>query len=112
MRQFVICLTILVTSSLSSTLNELVAAESIDIGTRCELFVDEYLIERMTGARLALHRPLETDDVCVHDTPWEGNRTLYYTIFQDDDIYRMYYRGSEINLDDDNYSIPFDYFII
>ncbi len=82
------------------------AEEPIDIGSRRELFVDRHLIDRLDGARLALHRPVETDDVFVHDTPWEGNRTLYYTIFQDGDIYRMYYRSSQINLDDDFGRLP------
>lgn len=85
------------------------AAEPIDIGTRRELFVDEHLIAEMKGgARLRLHRPVETDDVFVHDTPWEGNRTMYYTIFPDGDIYRMYYRGSQIDLTGGNYAIPYN----
>jgi hypothetical protein len=104
-----ICLAVVVAIAVPQLLAELDAAEPIDIGSRRELFVDEYLIERMTrGARLRLHRPVETDDIFVHDTPWEGNRTLYYTIFQDGDIYRMYYRGSQIELDGGAYSIPYN----
>ena len=84
-------------------------AEPLDIGSRRELFVDDHLIDRLSGgARLQLHRPAETNDVFVHDTPWEGNRTLYYTIFQDGDIYRMYYRGSQIDLPKGGYSIPYN----
>ncbi len=30
----------------------------------------------------------------MHDAPWEGNTSGYHTVFKDDDIYRMYYRGS------------------
>jgi len=92
-----------------AALNAAHAVQAIDIGSRRELFVDEYLIERMTaGARLRLHRPVETDDVFVHDTPWEGNRTLYYTMFRDGDVYRMYYRGSQIDLTGGAYSIPYN----
>ena len=83
--------------------------EPIDIGSRLELMVDEYLIERMTGgAELRLHRPTERELVMVFDKPWEGNRTGYYTIFQDGDLYRMYYRGSKLILGKD-FSIPYDY---
>jgi hypothetical protein len=32
--------------------------------------------------------------VLVADQPWEGNTSAYYTVFQDGDRYRMYYRGS------------------
>jgi len=88
---------------------QLDAEDVVDIGSRRELFVDSQLVERLTGtARLRLHRPIETDDVFVHDTPWEGNRTLYYTIFQDRGIYRMYYRGSQIDLTDGKYAIPYN----
>ena len=31
------------------------------------------------------------------DRPWEGNTSAYYTIFQDGDLYRMYYRGSHFD---------------
>ena len=109
MKPLAICLTILAAQALNSTRSALSAAEPIDVGDRRELFVDEHLIERMTGgARLQLHRPVETEDVFVHDTPWEGNRTLYYTMFQDGGIYRMYYRGSQIDVTSDGYSIPYN----
>jgi hypothetical protein len=85
------------------------AAEPINIGSRRELFVDRYLVETVTGAaRFQLHRPRQTDDVFVHDTPWEGNRSMYHTVFRDGDIYRMYYRGSEITVDGKGYGIPYN----
>ena len=31
------------------------AAETIDVGSRLELMVDEYLIEKISGAALTLH---------------------------------------------------------
>ena len=57
--------------------------EAIDNGTRRELLVDDYFIEKIVGARLVLHKP------------WEGNICGYHTIFRDGDLYRMYYRGSQ-----------------
>lgn len=109
MRICILCLTILASPALGRSIGVAFAAEPIEIGTRRELFVDRFLIERMSGgARLQLHRPRETNDVFVHDTPWEGNRTLYYTLFRDGDIYRMYYRGSQIDLKDGSYSIPYN----
>jgi hypothetical protein len=71
------------------------AAEPVDIGSRRELFVDDYLIERLTGhAQLRLHRPTPREVVLVCDRPWEGNGCNYMTVFQDGERYRMYYRGS------------------
>ena len=76
----------------------LVTAEPLDIGSRLELFVDDYLIDELAGdAELKLHRPEPREVVLVTDRPWEGNTSAYYTIFQDDDVLRMYYRGSHFD---------------
>ena len=66
-----------------------------DIGSRLEPFVDDYLIDRLAGtARLEVQRPEPREVVFTADRPWEGNTSAYYTIFQDGDTYRMYYRGA------------------
>jgi len=63
-----------------------------DIGTRRELFVDDYLIERMEGCDLLLHHPVKREIVMRFDKPWEGNGCGYSTtVFHDGDKYRMYY---------------------
>ncbi len=72
-------------------------AQPVDIGSRLELMVDDSLIESMTGARLTLHRPVEREVAIVLDQPWEGNNGGYVTVFQDGDLYRMYYRGKQLN---------------
>jgi len=81
------CLTCASSSSL--------AQETIDIGSRLELFVDDYLIDKLSGdVRLHLHKPVPHDVALITDQPWEGNICAYYTVFQDGDRYRMYYRGA------------------
>jgi len=75
----------------------LIAAEpaAVEIGQRRELFVDHHLIEDVTGeAKLEVQQAEPHEVVLVTDEPWEGNTCAYYTIFQDGDLYRMYYRGS------------------
>lgn len=73
----------------------LAAAEPIVIGSRLEPLMDDFLIQSLAGdARLDLKRPEPREVVLVTDRPWEGNTCAYYTIFQDGDRYRMYYRGS------------------
>lgn len=74
-------------------------SEIHNIGSRLELFVDDWLIEEMEGARLLLHHPSLREVALVCDKPWEGNTCAYFTVFQDGDIYRMYYRGSHNNLE-------------
>jgi hypothetical protein len=69
--------------------------EAAKIGSRLEPFVDGHLIERTSGsARLVVQRPTPREVVLTADAPWEGNTSAYYTVFQDGDTYRMYYRGS------------------
>lgn len=71
------------------------AAEPIALGSRLELFVDDFLIESTTGdLHQRLHEPQPREVVLVTGEPWEGNTCAYYTIFQDGPLYRMYYRGS------------------
>lgn len=70
------------------------AVEPIDIGSRRELFVDDYLIEQLAGeAELRLHQPTPREIAILHDAPWEGTASSSHTVFQDGELYRMYYRG-------------------
>lgn len=74
------------------------AAEPIALGSRLELFVDEYLQESLQGdLQRRVEQPTPAEVVLVTDAPWEGNTCAYYTILQDGDLYRMYYRGSHFN---------------
>jgi hypothetical protein len=66
----------------------------VNIGSRLELFVDDWLIDEMKGVELRLHHPTPREVVFRFDAPWEGNTCAYVTVFQDGDIFRMYYRGS------------------
>jgi hypothetical protein len=71
--------------------------EPVDIGSRLELFADSYLIDTLSGgARRELHHPVPQEVSIVMDRPWEGNGVNYVTVFQDGDLYRMYYRGANV----------------
>jgi len=68
-----------------------------DIGSRLELFVDDWLIERLDGqAERRLHHPEAREVALVLDRPWEGNGVGYVTVFRDGDRFRMYYRGCDV----------------
>lgn len=72
------------------------AAEPIDIGSRLELFVDDYLIAEKKGEiALVMLRPEPKEVVLVTDSDWEGNTSLFCSLFRDRGIYRMIYRGSQ-----------------
>ena len=47
------------------------AAEPIDIGSRRELFVDGFLVDRLEGVRHRLHRPRPAEISVTLDRPWE-----------------------------------------
>ena len=69
-----------------------------DIGSRRELFVDTFLVDQLKGqAQLCLHHPVPQEEVFVFDAPWEGSGSNYVNIFKDGDIYRMYYKGVQID---------------
>ncbi|MBM3501886.1 MAG: hypothetical protein FJX74_24800 [Armatimonadetes bacterium] len=83
----------------------LAAAQPLDLGTRRELLVDDYLIERLSGgATLRMHAPVPREVALVADAPWEGNGSLYATVLQDGDRYRMYYRGGHYRLTPQEYT--------
>ena len=69
------------------------AVEPIQIGSRLEPFVDDFLIETTSGVALTLQKPTPREVVFVHEKPWEGNITAHHTVFRDGDRYRMYYGG-------------------
>lgn len=72
-----------------------IAAEPLAIGGRRELFVDQFLVDRMSGgARLELHQPEVREVALTTDAPWEGNACGYPSVFQDGALYRMYYHGA------------------
>lgn len=84
---------------LSTGTDRAAAAEPINIGSRLELMVDDYLIDQMSeSTELRLHHPVRREVILKFDRPWEGNACGYATVIQDGDLYRMYYRGSCMKL--------------
>ena len=71
----------------------------LEIGSRRELFVDRQLIDRLAGAAtLRLQHPIPREQVLTHDAPWEGTGSGYHSVFQDGDVYRMYYKGWHLDV--------------
>lgn len=66
----------------------------INLGTRRELFVDHYLIDKLARAELRLQTPRDEGNVLAFDKPWEGAFSAYVTILKDGDKFRAYYRGN------------------
>jgi hypothetical protein len=67
---------------------ESTSMKPLEIGTRLELFVDDHLVERMTGVAFRLHAPVKQAPA---KSPLPGGS--YGTIIKDGDLYRAYYRS-------------------
>ncbi|MBP90864.1 MAG: hypothetical protein CMJ64_29830 [Planctomycetaceae bacterium] len=63
---------------------------AVDIGSRRELFVDQYLIDKLNGARQKLHRPQLAPPV---SPPRPHGH--YATVLFNGDKYQFYYRGDK-----------------
>jgi hypothetical protein len=74
--------------------SSLVAADPIDIASRWELFVDEFLVAQKNGITHKLHDPIKREIVLTTDQPWEGVTCAYFSVIQDGKKVLMYYRGS------------------
>lgn len=70
------------------------SAQPIDLGSRWELFVDEYLVAQKNGLALKLHDPIKREIVLTTDQPWEGMTCAYFSVIQVGKKVLMYYRGS------------------
>ena len=58
------------------------AETGIQLDTRRDLFVDDFLIERMDGVALKLHEPRPAGVALEFDKPIEGRYCGYVTVFQ------------------------------
>ncbi|MCA9028088.1 MAG: hypothetical protein KDA86_22960 [Planctomycetaceae bacterium] len=72
--------------------------EVINLGSRRELFIDEYLIGEMQDVELLVHQPMREEIALTFDKPWEGNGCGYFTVLHDaqEAVYRMYYHAWQI----------------
>ena len=66
-----------------------------DIGTRLELFVDDWLIEKMDGVTLRMHHPVRREVALQFNRPWEGPSSSFPRVMKDGDRYRMWYRAAD-----------------
>lgn len=74
-------------------------ASPLDLGSRRELFVDDYLLERQTGVELRLHRPVPQEVVLRSERPWEGSMISYPTVTRTAGGWRLYYCAWDMDLD-------------
>jgi hypothetical protein len=69
------------------------SGQPLQLANNRELFVDQYLIEKLNNITQELHTPRNEGTVLKFDNPWEGNFSGYSTIIKDGTQYKLYYRG-------------------
>lgn len=79
---------------LAALTSPLLANEPLHLGSRWELFIDEFLIASKREVALKLHEPVRREIVLTTDKPWEGPTCAYFSVVQDGEKVRLYYRGS------------------
>ena len=65
----------------------------LQIGSNRELFLDQYVVDKMNNVTQELHTPRNEGAVLKFDNPWEGNFSGYSTIIKDGTQFKLYYRG-------------------
>jgi hypothetical protein len=59
------------------------------LGSRLELFVDDFLAESLDNVQFRLHSPVDEGPVLWFEKPWEGPFSTYTTIIKDNDLYSI-----------------------
>ena len=73
--------------------NLISASEPINIESRRELFIDDFLIESLENAEIRLSTPRDEGPVHKFDKSWEGPFCGYSTVIKDGGRYLLYDRG-------------------
>lgn len=69
------------------------ADEPVVLKNRRELFVDDFIVQRVAGVEYRLGVPQPAGTALKLDQPWEGRWGAYVTVIPDGKKFVMYYRG-------------------
>ena len=72
-----------------------------NLGKNRMLCWDDFLIDKIAGAEVRMHKPVKREKVITLDKSWEGNVCGYPSIIKLGDTYRMYYRAQNLVLKSD-----------
>ena len=79
------------TASLAKSIWRRLVSDPIHIGTDRQLFLDDFIIETLSGARRKMHQPVRREKVIRPEHPWEAHLAIHAQQFRDGDGYRMIY---------------------
>lgn len=68
---------------------------AVDIGSRLELFVDDFLLDGMSGGVMRrMHHPVPREVILTLDKPWEGNTSAYLAVIQHEGRVLLYFNAT------------------
>ncbi|MCX7425386.1 MAG: hypothetical protein NTW96_07135 [Planctomycetia bacterium] len=108
---FVVCLAAGLLRPVDSRAEDASSTKPVDIGSRRELFVDDFLIDSLKNVRLELQHPQPQEIALVCDQPWEGNTCIYFRVIPDGGKLRMWYLAAHWKSEPDDPAPPHPYFI-
>src|SRR5437773_6305859 len=65
----------------------------LDIDSQRQLFVDKYVVGKLTGLKLKMHEPRSAGVALRYDGPTEDEYCNFTYVLKDGGVFRMYYRG-------------------
>jgi len=94
-RRFSICCAFVTVLLLHNLTVHTGAQEACEVGLTRQLFIDDYVIERIAGGRKVLNQPRRFSDqpILVPQYPWEGRVVVSPIVLWDDqrNVFHMYY---------------------
>lgn len=93
LRNFFKVVLIVISSSIYQPLASFGQANPIVLENQRELFVDDFLIGKLSKMNFRLATPVSGGKALEFSEPWEGQFGLALSILKVGNIYRMYYRG-------------------
>ena len=71
-----------------------VAAQPIDVGSQKQLFIDHKFIDSKENIDLVVNPPKKRPGAFLRsDKPWEAFRLIYYSVAEDQGMYKMWYQA-------------------
>lgn len=67
--------------------------EVLEIGSRLELFVDDFLIDDTSDVSLRLHHPRRAEVAMAYDMAWEGSGSFQSSVIYEGGVYRAWHRA-------------------
>ena len=65
----------------------------LNLDDRRELFIDDYLVDKLDSVELIVHRPERKNVEFIFDRPWEGSGEGYASVFKANGKFYMTYRS-------------------